>query len=404
MNIKGKYNSATVYADIIDEASIEQIKDFLNERYMEDTKICIMPDVHAGKGAVIGTTIQLNGKVCPNMVGVDIGCGVLVVKLPIDYFGKEEFQKIENIINTRIPSGFNIHEKPLSNLKPIELNTLMCAQSLKSGEIERAYCSLGTLGGGNHFIEIAKNQYEEYYLIIHTGSRKLGLDVANYYQQLATLTCGMNIEKRNRVINDLTREGRQREIETELKKVQPEVSNLSLAFLEEDNYKKYLHDIEIVQNYASINRRIIAEEIFKGMNWEFNLTIDNCFETKHNYIDTNRGILRKGAVSAEAGRLLIIPLNMRDGSAICIGKGNPEWNYSAPHGAGRLMSRSKAKENIKMDDFKKSMGDILSNSIVPSTLDEAPMAYKNINSILPIIKPTVEVVDIIKPVYNFKAH
>lgn len=389
-----------IFAETIENEVFEQIKKLANYSAYDNSIIRVMSDCHAGKGCVVGTTMTLTDKVTPNLVGVDIGCGVLVVNL-----GNIEidFEKLDKTIKRFVPSGFDIHTQAWAKFD--ELDELIC---MNSCDISRAIHSIGTLGGGNHFVSIEQSQSTGHkYLVIHTGSRNLGVQVCKFYQDLAfkKLNEMSEIKKQvsNEVIAKCKAEGRQKDIPTELKKALANIKKPSadkeLAHLEGDDFKNYIHDMEIVQKFAALNRATIAKIILQKMGWK---ELDR-FETIHNYIDIKNMILRKGSISAQAGEKVIIPMNMRDGSLICIGKGNADWNYSAPHGAGRLMSRNKAKSAISLADFEKSMEGIYSTTISRSTIDESPMAYKNMDEIVRCIEPTVDVVDIIKPLYNFKA-
>ena len=389
-----------VFAETFENEAWEQVKKLANYPAYDNSIIRIMPDAHAGKGCTVGTTMTLHNMVTPNLVGVDIGCGVLVVNL-----GNIEidFEKLDKTIKRFVPAGFDIHEQARG--KDDELEDLICFNSI---DYSRAIHSIGTLGGGNHFVSIEQSQTNgDKYLVIHTGSRNLGVQVCKFYQDLAfkKLNEMSEIKKQvsNEVIAKCKAEGRQKDIPTELKKALANIKKPSadkeLAHLEGDDFKNYIHDMEIVQKFAALNRATIAKIILQKMGWK---ELDR-FETIHNYIDIKNMILRKGSISAQAGEKVIIPMNMRDGSLICIGKGNADWNYSAPHGAGRLMSRNKAKSAISLADFEKSMEGIYSTTISRSTIDESPMAYKNMDEIVRCIEPTVNVVDIIKPLYNFKA-
>lgn len=392
--IKGKYASATVYTDLIEEEAVGQILNLCNQPVAEGATIKIMPDVHAGKGCTIGTTMTIKDKVVPNLVGVDIGCGMLVAclgKVPFN------FSSLDKIIRQEIPSGFDIREEEHFYMDEIDLTKLCCYEHINA---ERAALSLGTLGGGNHFIEVDCADNGDMYLVIHSGSRHLGVEVASYYQEEAyrRLSRKFNKEAQTELIARLKAEGRVQDIQSELKKLTAYSVPKEFAYCEGELFDQYIHDMRIVQKYAALNRKAMLSEICKHT-WKSNYT----FTTIHNYIDTENMILRKGAVSAQAGEKLIIPINMRDGSLICTGKGNPDWNCSAPHGAGRLMSRSKAKQEITLEEFENSMQGIYTTSVNSSTLDESPMAYKSIEDILGNIGDTVEVNEIIKPVYNFKA-
>ena len=389
-----------VFAETFENEAWEQVKKLANYSAYDNSTIRIMPDAHAGKGCTIGTTMTIHGMVTPNLVGVDIGCGMLVIDL-----GEIEidFAKLDSIIKKFVPSGFDIHTQAWAKFD--DLDELIC---MNSCDISRAIHSIGTLGGGNHFIEVDYSEKTGHkYLVIHTGSRNLGVQVCKFYQDLAfkKLNEMSEIKKQvsNEVIAKCKAEGRQKDIPTELKKALANIKKPSadkeLAHLEGDDFKNYIHDMEIVQKFAALNRATIAKIILQKMGWK---ELDR-FETIHNYIDIKNMILRKGSISAQAGEKVIIPMNMRDGSLICVGKGNADWNYSAPHGAGRLMSRNKAKSAISLADFEKSMEGIYSTTVSRSTIDESPMAYKNMDEIVRCIEPTVDVIDTIKPLYNFKA-
>ena len=364
-----------------------------------------MPDVHTGKGCVIGFTADLGDKVIPNIVGVDIGCGILCVKL-----GKEEIdlKEIDSIVNKYIPAGMNIRNNPVETLEDIK--NLNCFNDLK--EKERFNCSIVTLGGGNHFIEIDEDRDNNKYLVIHTGSRNLGSQVAEYYQKLAIELCHGKEDfgkKREEIIELYKKQGRQSEIQVALSELQLEYENRKselpndLCYLSGEYREKYLHDMKICQNYAKINRLTIAKEIVEHYFRDKKINDFERFETIHNYISFEDNIVRKGAISAKKGEKVIIPMNMRDGSIIAIGRGNADWNNSAPHGAGRLMSRNKAKEMFTMQEFKESMKNIYTTSLAEETIDEAPFVYKPMQEILDNIKDTCEIEMIIKPIYNFKA-
>lgn len=414
-----------IFTNNVEDEAVRQIDELLQQKPFMDCKVRIMPDVHAGKGCVIGFTADLGDKIIPNIVGVDIGCGMLCVSL-----GKEEIdlERLDKVINKNIPSGRNVRESKVYDFP--KLKNLHCYRELK--ETTRFEKALGTLGGGNHFIELNVDDENNKYLVIHTGSRNLGKQVAEYYQNLAIDLCSGKEEmfkEKEKIINDYKRFGRKQEIQDALKELEKKYKKNKptipeeLCYLTGEYREKYLHDMEICQEYASRNREIIARKIiekyfdikdtyqirfyWEGKNlWytqdmvEYPFTV---FETIHNYISFSDNIVRKGAISAYNGEKVIIPINMRDGSIIAVGKGNEDWNYSAPHGAGRIMSRNKAKEIFSLDDFKESMKDIYSTSICESTLDESPFAYKPIQEILDNVKETVDIVKIIKPIYNFKA-
>lgn len=396
-----------IFTENIEEEAITQINELLEQEPFKNCKVRIMPDVHAGKGCVIGFTADLGNKVIPNIVGVDIGCGMLCVEL-----GKEEInlEQIDKIINDVIPAGRNIREHKLLDFEKI--NELYCLRELKdTNKFNRA---IGTLGGGNHFIEIDIDDEDNKYLVIHTGSRNLGKQVADYYQNLAIELCSGKEEmfsKKKEIIKTYKEQGRKSEIQKELKELEKEYKNnkpnlpKDLCYLEGKYRDMYLHDMKICQEYASVNRMNIAYQILKeyGLLQGYTGMETECFETIHNYISFEDNIVRKGAISAKKGEKVLIPINMRDGSIIAIGKGNEDWNCSAPHGAGRIMSRNKAKEIFKLEEFKESMKDIYSTSVVKETIDEAPFVYKPMQEIIDNIKDTVEINKIIKPIYNFKA-
>lgn len=547
--LNGKYNSCKVFTDNCDNETISQLTALLNQESVKGSRIRIMPDTHAGKGSVIGTTMTISDKVIPNIVGVDIGCFTgdtevwcsagyykpikdlvdngrfmtdsydfevkgfvicgavakktrenaplvrvnygghsvrctpdhqfLVSTNSLVYYDSDETElkwieakdlkegmrlvaedarvmvksveeltetedvycltvedthnftikggiivhncgmtavklkekrvdlpKLDSVIRKYVPSGYEVHAEPICEDSPIV--DLRCA---KYANLDRAMKSLGTLGGGNHFIEVDKDSDDNLWLVVHTGSRHLGIEVCDYYQDLGykrlseKASGGSLKEKSDELIKKLKLEGKDKEISKSLEKLRAEykASNISisqaLAYVEGQDFDDYLHDMDLVQQHAVINRMTIVHQIIKNMK----LHVVDEFTTIHNYIDVENMILRKGSVSAQLGEKLIIPMNMRDGSLICIGKGNSDWNYSAPHGAGRLMSRSQAKESISMSDFKKSMEGIYSTSVSRSTIDESPMVYKPMQEIIDNVKDTVDIVDIIKPIYNFKA-
>jgi RNA-splicing ligase RtcB len=395
--LNGKYNTAKVFTDVIEGEAISQIINMCSQKAFEGSQVRIMPDVHAGKGCTIGTTMTIKDKVVPNLVGVDIGCGMEVCRLGDSDI---DFEKLDAVIRERVPSGFSIRGKAHRFASNIDLKQLRCYEHIKDTE-NRAVLSLGTLGGGNHFIEVDKNEDGVHYLVIHSGSRHLGVAVASYYQKAAyrDISQRFNKEAQQAVIDHCKAEGRVQDIQSELKKLHTFFVPEEFAYCEGQLFEDYVHDMKLVQQYAAWNRKAMLDEILTGMG----IPSSGGFTTIHNYLDTDNMILRKGAVSAQAGEKLIIPINMRDGSLICTGKGNPDWNCSAPHGAGRLMSRSAAKENITLAEFEDSMQGIYTTSVGVSTLDESPMAYKSINDILDNIGDTVTVDEIIKPVYNFKA-
>lgn len=409
IELRGKHNTCKVYTDNIDNATIGQLTALLNQESVAGSQIRIMPDCHSGTGCVIGTTMTLTDKVIPNLVGVDIGCGMLAVKLKER---RVDLPNLDSVIRKYVPSGGNVHDETREDYTSLRVDSLRCFGKAKIRS-DLAYKSVGTLGGGNHFIELDKDSNGDLWLVIHTGSRHLGIEICNYYQDLAYTKLkdeynnGSRKEKIDDLINRLKAEGKQRDISKELdkfnksyKEENPSVPH-ELAYVQGENFDDYIHDMDLVQKHAVCNRAEIARVILKYAK----LHEVERFETIHNYIDTENMILRKGSVSAQAGEKLLIPMNMRDGSLICVGKGNSDWNYSAPHGAGRLMSRSEAKQNITLSEFKKTMKDagIYSTSVNKSTIDESPMAYKPMQEIIDNIGDTVEIIDIIKPVYNFKA-
>lgn len=395
--LNGKYNSAEVFTENIDNQAIAQIISLCSQPFSAGSKIRIMPDVHAGTGCTIGTTMTITDKAVPNLVGVDIGCGMETAVLKEKHI---ELQKLDKLIYEKIPSGFEIREKPHRFAEKIDLSELYCIEHINP---VRAELSIGTLGGGNHFIEADKGSDGKIYIVIHSGSRHLGVEVAKYYQNEAYRRLNKSSAKEvQELIDRLKAEGRERQIQQELKKLantkRTDVPK-HLAYTEGELFSQYIHDMKLVQKFAEINRQAMMTEIIKGMG----LHITESFTTIHNYIDTDSMILRKGAVSAQKGERLLIPVNMRDGSLLCSGKGNADWNYSAPHGAGRLMSRSEAKESFTVSEYKKQMKGIYTTSVNSGTLDECPMAYKSIEDIVNNIGDTVEINDIIKPIYNFKA-
>lgn len=395
--IKGKVNTALCYAKIVEEEAIEQIKRMCDYDFTQGSQICIMPDVHAGKGCTIGTTMTVLDKAVPNIVGVDIGCGMYTVNL-----GKVDidFEKLDEAAHF-VPSGMHVWE---GRMERFDLTGLKCYRSLKNAKyLER---SLGTLGGGNHFIEVDQAADGTKYLVIHSGSRNLGKQVAEIYQQLAIeLHAGKEeyFQKRDALITEYKATGRRTEIQAALKQLTWEHREClipdDLCYLYGTYFEDYLYDVEICQRFARRNRERIAEVLLERTG----MTAGEAFHTIHNYIDTEEMILRKGAIAAHKGEKVLIPINMRDGSVLAVGKGNPDWNFSAPHGAGRLMSRTKAKENLSMEEYKHVMSGVYTTSVNEATLDEAPMAYKSLEDIIDVIKESVDVIDVMKPIYNFKA-
>lgn len=397
IELKGKYNEAKIFTDVVDEAAISQVLLLLNQEFVSGSKIRLMPDIHAGAGCTIGTTMTITDKIVPNLVGVDIGCGMETIRIKEKQI---ELQKLDKLIYDKIPSGFRVREKTHRYFEEINLKDLYCYKNINP---ERAEKSLGTLGGGNHFIEANKDDEGNLYLVVHSGSRHLGLEVAGYYQEQGYQILNGSAQKDiDILIADLKSQGREREIQKsirELKNTKRTNIPKQLAYVSGELFVQYMHDMKIVQRYAELNRQAMMDEIVKGMK----LHVMEQFTTVHNYIDTDAMILRKGAVAARKGEKLLIPINMRDGSLICVGKGNDDWNQSAPHGAGRLMSRAAAKESFTVSEFKNQMSGIYTTSVNKDTLDECPMAYKGMDDIVNNIGDTAEVVQIIKPIYNFKA-
>lgn len=408
--LSGKYNTCKIFTDNCDNETISQLTDLLNQESVKGSKIRIMPDTHAGKGCVIGTTMTLQDKVIPNLVGVDIGCGMLAIKLK----EKEiDLKLLDEVINEYIPAGFEIHEDPVSRSSADKI--------IAPVDVDKAFKSISSLGGGNHFIEIDRDSHGNLWLVVHTGSRHLGIEVCEYYQNRAyeklqeSAKGGSLKQLINSTISELKTAHREKEISKQIEKIKADYERENntkvpreLAYLIGQDFDDYIHDMQLTQQHAAINRKCIADTIITKMDLH-SVNKDCCydedyFDTIHNYIDCDNMILRKGSVSAELGERLIIPMNMRDGSLICIGKGNPDWNYSAPHGAGRIMSRSQAKDKVNLVDFEESMKGIYSTSVCTSTIDESPFVYKPMQEIMDNIKDTVEIVDIIKPIYNFKAH
>ncbi len=395
--IKGKVNTAICYASVIEEAAIEQIRRMCDYEFTSGSRIRIMPDVHAGKGSTIGTTMTVTGKVVPNIVGVDIGCGMYTVSLgkdPVDFLKVDEAAHF-------IPSGTNVWD---GRQEQFDLQSLRCYRDLNdAGRLER---SLGTLGGGNHFIEIDEAEDGSRYLIIHSGSRNLGKQVAELYQKLAVeLNSGKEeyFRQRNEIIRTYKQQGRRSEIQEALKKIawkkKENTIPEDLCFLYGSYMEDYLHDVEICQRFARRSREIMAEIILERCG----MTGTKAFHTIHNYIDTKEMILRKGAIAAHAGEKVLIPINMRDGSVLAMGKGNEEWNFSAPHGAGRILSRKAARDQLSLEEYRETMKGVYTTSVNETTLDEAPMAYKSMKDIIDVIHDSVDIIQVMKPVYNFKA-
>jgi len=395
IQVTGRYGDAFIHTDNYDQETHKQILAILNSPISKDANIQIMPDCHAGAGCVIGTTMRISDKVCPNVVGVDIGCGVLTTYLGnIDI----DLQKLYDFIKKKIPHGFEINSS-IDKDAEIMFETLKCKDMLKNEK--RIFQSLETLGGGNHFIEIDVDDEGSKYLFVHTGSRNLGLQIATYYQDQATKSFKKNQDKEvAKIIENLRSEGNQKEIEKTLKNREYKKEWLdSLDYLEGSLMSNYLHDMNVAQLYAAMNRSKISRKIYEFLGISRGVS----FDTVHNYIDVLDMTLRKGAVSAKENEILIIPINMRDGALICRGKGNPDWNSSAPHGAGRLLSRSSAKQTLSLEEFTEQMKNVFTTTASIDTLDESPMAYKPMEEIINNIGDTVEIVKIIRPIYNFKA-
>lgn len=399
IELKGKYNEAKIFTDVVDEASISQVLLLLNQEFVAGSKIRMMPDIHAGAGCTIGTTMTITNKIVPNLVGVDIGCGMETIRIKNRHI---ELEKLDKLILEKIPSGYEVRKKPHSLCEQIDLEQLRCKKEARL-DLRRAALSLGTLGGGNHFIEADQDQEGKLYLVVHSGSRHLGLEVAQYYQEQAYRELNGNTKKDEKALIATYRaQGRKKEIERALKALKKQIKTSvpkSLAYCTGALMEDYIHDMKLVQQFAMLNRKAMMDELIRGMK----LKVEEEFTTIHNYIDTDAGILRKGAVSAKKGEKLLIPINMRDGSLLCVGKGNEEWNFSAPHGAGRLMSRAQAKKTWTVSEFKKQMKGIYTTSVNGATLDECPMAYKGMEDIVRNIGDTAEIVKVIRPVYNFKA-
>ena len=397
MIIQGKAASAVVYASVIEDKAIEQIRRMCDYDFAKDSRIRIMPDVHAGKGCTIGTTMTISDKVVPNMVGVDIGCGMYTVRLDAREIDLARFDAAAHAV----PSGMNVWE---GRRESFDLEPLRCFRVLK--DTRRLQRSLGTLGGGNHFIEIDRASDGALYLVIHSGSRNLGKQVAEHYQQLAVeLNQGREayFKKRDALIAEYKAAGRRREIQAALEQLYwtktPMTVPEDLCYVYGEYLQDYLHDVEICQHFARRNRELIAEVLLSSTG----LSGGEAFHTVHNYINTQEMILRKGAIAAHDGEKVLIPINMRDGSVLAVGRGDPEWNYSAPHGAGRVMSRMAARETLDMATYVEAMRGVYTTSVCPDTIDEAPMAYKSIEDIVGVIRDSVDVIDIMKPIYNFKA-
>lgn len=409
IELQGKYNYCKVFTDNCGDETIAQLINLLNQPYVEGEQVRIMPDTHAGKGSTIGTTMTLrNQRVCVNTVGVDIGCGMLAMKLEDTDI---DFAKLDAVIHEQIPSGGEIHDHAIQTFPKLQ-------EIFAPIRMERAKRSIGTLGGGNHFIEMDRDSTGYLWLVIHSGSRHLGIEVCDHYQSLAyeqacsrLLPPSFHGKTKNEIVQELIvslkAQGKESEIQTEIQKLNRKFQEISVqlsgirdfAYIEGKVFDDYIHDMRITQEFAALNRETMARQIVEGMH----LRPVEVFTTVHNYIDCDQMILRKGAVSAALEEKLIIPINMRDGSLICKGKGNPDWNFSAPHGAGRTMSRRKAKAVVSLEAFQDSMAGIYSTCVRPETLDESPFVYKPMDEIVKNIQESVQVVDTVRPVYNFKA-
>ena len=404
IEVSGKFNTAKVFTNSLDNISRSQIENLCNQSFVEGSVIRLMPDVHAGTGCTIGTTMTIGNKIVPNLVGVDIGCGMETVVIKADELPAKNFDpvRLDEVIYANIPSGMDIRDVEHEYVKMIHFEDIRCP----SMNLPRAKRSIGTLGGGNHFIEANRDDENNLYIVIHSGSRHLGKEIAEYYQEEAWHQ--LNRSRRQDVfelIERLKNDGRGREIQDQIKQLRAQVITdipKDLAYLSEDLFDDYIHDMRITQQFALVNRKAMMATILQKLNIPDEVIFER-FSTIHNYIDTESMILRKGSVSAKCGEKLIIPINMRDGSLICEGLGNRDWNYSAPHGAGRLMSRSQAFKTLKVEDFEKTMDGIYSTSVKKETIDESPMAYKSMDDIIANIEPTAKILKRIKPVYNYKA-
>ena len=407
--ISGKYTEARVYASLVEPEALAQIQTLCDSPFVAGEKIAVMPDVHAGKGCVIGYTQTIrNGKVCPSLVGVDLFCGMLAIRL-----GKIEINmpRFDEVVHERVPAGLAVHKTGVASFPGLQ--NLKCFHALK--DISRLEKSVGTLGGGNHFIELDKAEDGNVYLVVHTGSRNLGKQIAEFYQDKADKIVNHDMNtyyaKRDEIISSLKAAGRKSDIQRELDKLKAEyeeknlnVIDKDLAWLEGKDAEDYLHDCEIAGQFAHLNRITIADQIIKGyFGIEQSIEDFEYFETIHNYIDIDDLMIRKGSISAHEGEIVLIPISMRSGALVCKGKGNADYNFSAPHGAGRRMSRKAADENLSLDEYKHQMEGIWSSSVNESTLDESPMAYKGLEDIVPMLNATCEIVQHIRPIYSFKA-
>lgn len=401
--VTGTYNTAKIFTDNVDEGSIKQIELLCNQEFTSGAKIRMMPDVHAGAGCTICTTMTITDKIVPNLVGVDIGCGMETIMFKADSEISQTFDPalLDSIIRSNIPSGFDIRDSQHELANEVNWDGVRA----KYNKV-KAKRSLGTLGGGNHFIEADRDKDSNLYLVVHSGSRHAGLEIANYYQEEAWKQ--LNGNSHSDIINMIERlkaEGRKAEIDSTRRNMQSQILTSipkDLAYVSGYLFDDYLNDMGIMQHFAMLNRKAIVDVILKCLNVKSSDIADK-FTTIHNYIDLDNMILRKGAVSAQNGEKLLIPINMRDGSLVCKGKGNEDWNCSAPHGAGRILSRTQARNTLDLEEYKAEMSGIYSTSVTMDTIDEAPMAYKTMDEIIANIGPTADILNIIKPIYNFKA-
>jgi len=395
--IRGLYNSAKVFTDNIDDACAKQVQEICDLEAFKDTKIRIMPDCHLGKGVCIGFTQTVSDKIAPSFVGCDIGCGMTAQIYNKKNLPEIDFEKLDGVIRNNVPYGYNVHDKAHEISNEIALHNIRCP----SINMSRARKSIGTLGGGNHFIEINEDK-ENFYLVIHSGSRHLGLETEEYYSERIHKV--KDRQANRELIEKMKASGEVKDIKAELERVKSERQEShgaeKISYLQGQDFADYLNDMDTVQKFASLNRKAIIGIISAGMRLP---APDGGIETIHNYVDIKNMIIRKGAVSAKSGEKLIIPINMRDGSLICCGKGNDDWNCSAPHGAGRILSRTQAEKQLKLEEFKETMKDVWTTSVGENTLSEAPMAYKSMDEIIENIRDSVEIISVVKPLYNFKA-
>ncbi|WP_185696570.1 RtcB family protein [Streptococcus minor] len=395
--IEGSNTTAKVFTNMVDDVTSNQIELMLNEAITEGTTVRIMPDTHFGKGATIGTTIKLpedrsKWKVAPQVVGVDLSCGMMSVKITEKDI---DLKKLDEVVHQVVPAGNRLHAIPQGNI-----DDLISSLSFTPEKTEQHKKGIGTLGGGNHFIELALDEEGNYWITVHSGSRSFGAEIARHHEQVAKKYHSDHTKEIKEIISSLKELGREKDIESEIMSFKNNQIYPEIPYLEGELLQNYLNDIRLADSYANRSRRLMLENIVKEMGWE----ISFCFDSVHNNIDDVNGIIRKGATSAQEGEMLIIPLNMRDGSLICVGKGNADWNFSAPHGAGRLLSRTAARKQIKLEDYQEQMKNVYTSSVGSETLDEAPGAYKPAQLIISSIWPTVDIKHHLKPVYNFKAH